>query len=203
MAEGSNTFQGHGVPLKPATGFEIAQQTASTAVDIETLTAASSGTGDFLVCQTSAGSEKFVVDKDGNVTQSDTTINAEAAASNPLTINHTGTPSGNSITVNNSAGSRVFNVTPGGGIRTMVAFSTLAVASIESNASASYALAGATTDDAVLMLPLKTGAAASAAAYGGILSADKITLWAPGVKVGANTYVAWLWNTVANSGTNG
>jgi hypothetical protein len=63
MAEGNDTYKGLAVPLYGQS--EIIQQTLGE--DIITLTGASSQTGDFLVCQSSAGAEKFVADKDGNV----------------------------------------------------------------------------------------------------------------------------------------
>ena len=64
MAEGSDTYMGLAVPLFG--DFEIKQRTAAT--DIATITGASGQTGDFIVAQNSAGTEKFVVDKDGGVT---------------------------------------------------------------------------------------------------------------------------------------
>lgn len=67
MAEGTNTYQGMAVPLLPADGFEIKQQTASSAVDIMTLTLASSGTGDPIVIQNSSGTELLVINADGDI----------------------------------------------------------------------------------------------------------------------------------------
>ena len=67
MAEGSNTYMDMAAPLYPKDGVEIKQQGASSAVDILTLTAAASGTGDFIVTQTSTGTEKFVVEDGGNI----------------------------------------------------------------------------------------------------------------------------------------
>jgi hypothetical protein len=63
MAEGSETYMGLAVPLFGES--EIQQQTLGN--DILSLTGAASQTGDFLVCQSSAGAEKFVVDKDGDL----------------------------------------------------------------------------------------------------------------------------------------
>jgi hypothetical protein len=65
MAEGTDTAPGGlGVPLYG--DFEIKQRTAAT--DIATLTGASGQAGDFLVCQNSSGTEKFVVGSDGSIT---------------------------------------------------------------------------------------------------------------------------------------
>lgn len=64
MAEGTKTFQGLGVPLLGE--YEQVQQTAAT--DIVTITGAGSQSGDFFVCQSSTGTEVFVVDVNGAVT---------------------------------------------------------------------------------------------------------------------------------------
>ena len=63
MAEGSETYNGLGVPLFGES--EIQQQTVGN--DILTLTGAASMTGDFLVLQTSAGVEKVVIESTGDV----------------------------------------------------------------------------------------------------------------------------------------
>src|SRR3989304_3297692 len=65
MAEGSSSYMDMAAPLYPKDGVEIKQQGASSAVDILTLTAAASGTGDFLVAQNSSGTELFVIDSAG------------------------------------------------------------------------------------------------------------------------------------------
>ena len=64
MAEGNKTTREIGVPLNGES--EIKQITAAT--DILTLTGASGQTGDFLVCQNSSGTEKFVFDVNGKIT---------------------------------------------------------------------------------------------------------------------------------------
>lgn len=64
MAVGTRTYEGMAVPLKGES--KITQETAAT--DILTIEGAASQAGDFLVCRTSAAAEKFVVDKDGDVT---------------------------------------------------------------------------------------------------------------------------------------
>ena len=64
MAEGTNTYEGLAVPLFGES--VIAQQTGAT--DILTLTGGNGQTGDFLVCQSSTGTEKFVVAYDGALT---------------------------------------------------------------------------------------------------------------------------------------
>lgn len=63
MATGSTTFMGLGMPLSGE-----AQMTATTAAnDVLTLTGASGQTGDFLVCESSADAEKFVVASTGRI----------------------------------------------------------------------------------------------------------------------------------------
>ena len=56
------------VPLYPATGFTIQQQTTSTAVDIMTLQLAASGTGDFVVYRNSSETEIAYLTADGGLT---------------------------------------------------------------------------------------------------------------------------------------
>jgi len=72
MAAGTDTFQTHGVPRLPADGFLIQQQDASTSTDIMTVQAATSGTGDYIVCRNASSTEHFVVDTSGNVTAAGT-----------------------------------------------------------------------------------------------------------------------------------
>jgi len=65
MAEGSDSAPGGlGVPLYG--DFEIKQRTAAT--DIMSISGAAGQAGDFIVCQNSAGTEKFVVGSDGSIT---------------------------------------------------------------------------------------------------------------------------------------
>ena len=64
MAEGKQSFEGLAVPLFGESNIEA--QTAAN--DILTLTGAGSHTGDFLVCQDSAGTELAVIDVSGNIT---------------------------------------------------------------------------------------------------------------------------------------
>ena len=74
MAEGNSTYEGLAAPL-----FGEYEQTQTTVGnDMVTLTGKASMTGDFLVCQTSAGSEVFVVGVSGSlsVTQQQLTVSA-------------------------------------------------------------------------------------------------------------------------------
>lgn len=64
MTAGNRTYEGRAVPLKGES--LIQQETAAT--DIMTIEGAAAQAGDFLVCRDSAEAEKFVVDKDGDVT---------------------------------------------------------------------------------------------------------------------------------------
>lgn len=63
MATGSNTFKGLAVPLQ---GESNITQLAI-ANDILTITAATSNTSDYLVCENSSGTENFFVKSTGNV----------------------------------------------------------------------------------------------------------------------------------------
>lgn len=69
MAEGNSNFQGLAVPLYGNSEIKAVGDT----YDILTITGYSTDqAGDFLVAQTSAGTEKFVVDVSGNVTAAGT-----------------------------------------------------------------------------------------------------------------------------------
>jgi hypothetical protein len=63
MAEGTDTYKGLAVPL-----FGQSEIRANDATyDIITLTQYASGTGDFLVCQSENGTEKFVINYSGDI----------------------------------------------------------------------------------------------------------------------------------------
>lgn len=167
----------------------MTQQVAGT--DILTLTGATSQTADFLVTETVAGVEKFVVEDGGNILvtgdAADVLIKATQAAS----------PTVDALQILSSAASRVFSVDSGGQISTMV-LATRAVASLASNASASFSLAGLTTDHAVQVIPLKaltTGNGILAAYAQGTTRVDAYAL---GGSIAANTYAVWAFKTVAN-----
>ena len=74
MAEGTSTFEGLAAPLYGE--YEQTQTTVGT--DMVTLTGKTSMTGDFLVCQTSACVEVFVVGVTGSMsfTQQQLTVSA-------------------------------------------------------------------------------------------------------------------------------
>lgn len=67
MAEGTSTYEGLAPPLFGE--YEQVQQTIAN--DMITLTGKASMSGDFLVCQSSAGTEVFIVDKDGDIESTD------------------------------------------------------------------------------------------------------------------------------------
>jgi hypothetical protein len=79
MAEGDKTYLGLAAPLNG----EYEQFQITVATDMVTLTGGASQTGDFLVCQNSSGTEKFVIDKDGYITAS--RVNLGAAVTTPPT----------------------------------------------------------------------------------------------------------------------
>jgi hypothetical protein len=94
MANAYDTMGTNAVPLLPATGFTLVQQTASTAVDIATLQAASSGTGDYLVLRNASQTERFVIEDGGNVV-----ITQSAAADVGIKVVQASTPTVSPIQV--------------------------------------------------------------------------------------------------------
>lgn len=64
MASGTSAYKGLAVPL--AGESRIYQETAGT--DVFTLTGVTAQTGDFIVCEDSAGNENFIVEEEGQVT---------------------------------------------------------------------------------------------------------------------------------------
>jgi len=100
MATGTNTFLGKAVPLNGESNI-IAETAAN---DIFTITGAASHTGDFLVCETSAGSEVFVVDVSGNVTAAGTlAASGSVSLSSPIAKMVLGTVALASLASNASA----------------------------------------------------------------------------------------------------
>jgi hypothetical protein len=112
MANALDTMGTNAVPLLPATGFTIQQQTTSTAVDVATIRAATSGTGDYLVLQNASQTERFVVEDGGNVV-----ITQAAAGDVGVKIVNASTPTASPIQVTSNDGSTVrFAVTKNYGI---------------------------------------------------------------------------------------
>lgn len=178
-----------GLALSASGENTLTQVTAAT--DILTLTGATSQTGDFIVTETVAGVEKFVVEDGGNIlvtgAAGDVLIKATQAAS----------PTVDALQILNSDASRVFSVDSGGQISTMI-LATRAIASLASNASASFSLAGLTTDSAVNVIPLKALTTGD-----GILSAyaqgtTRVDVYAKGGSIAANTYAVWAFKTAVN-----
>ena len=167
----------------------ITQATAGT--DILTLTGAASQTGDFFVTENSSGTEKFVVEDGGNIlvtgAAGDVLIKATQAAS----------PTADAINVMTSAASRVFAVNKDGMIATMV-LETKAVASVASNASASFSFTGLTTDHAVQMIPLKTLTTGNGVLAAFAQGTTRVDYYAMGGSVAANTFAVWAFKTVNN-----
>ncbi len=82
MAEGSDTAPGGlGVPLNG--DFEIRQR--STTLDCMTITGIASGTGDYIVCQDSSGTEAFVVATGGITIAGTQTVDGAATITGALT----------------------------------------------------------------------------------------------------------------------
>lgn len=87
MTTGTSTWNGLGMGLFGE--YQLTQQALAT--DILTITAASGITGDFFICETSAGSELFQIQADGR-----TRINRTASGSNSLDVYFTLTASNTS-----------------------------------------------------------------------------------------------------------
>lgn len=168
----------------------LTQQTLAN--DIFKIVGAASQTGDFIVAKTSSGTERFVVEDGGNIV-----ITSGLAADNLISATQASTPTGNAIQILNSSGSKVFQVNSSGAIRTMV-LGTYAIASIASNASASYTVTGVTTDDGVVIIPLKTLATGDGVMSGFAQGANRVDIFAAGASVSANTVAIWAIRTVAN-----
>ena len=125
MATGTSTYMGLAVPL-----FGEAQITSTTAAnDILTITGVSAHSGDFLVCEISDGTEKFVVDVSGNVTAAGTLVTTGAATAGSTLV----------VSGSSSFNSRIAKMVLG----------TVALATCASNASSTVALTGITTSCAV------------------------------------------------------
>lgn len=109
MTVGNHTWASGAVPLRGES--EIEQLTAAT--DILTITGAASQSGDFLVCRNSSGTEKFVVDKDGDVSAATLTVTGILAAGVVQTLdNGTTAPTTAELTVDGQMAVAVVGTTP-------------------------------------------------------------------------------------------
>ena len=152
MATGDLTFMGLAVPLYGESN--ITQQTAAT--DILTITGAGSQSGDFLVCENSSGTEKFVVDSNGAVT----------------------------VASSLSLSSQISKMVLG----------TVALASLASNASATVALTGLATSNAVMIFPTAaTTTAAQPVVW--VAGANSLGYGAGGATTAAMTVNVWYFAT--------
>ncbi len=119
----------------------------------------------------------------------------QTAANDILTIRQASASSGSPLVVRNSSSTNVFGLNSLGAIRTMV-LSTIALASLASNASASATLTGATTADVITFFPTAGFATGNGIFVGAILSADKVTLYSAGGSVASQTANYLLMRTV-------
>lgn len=189
----AGTFMGLAVPLFPDGPVLIDGQSGTAADNILVLESAASQTGDFIVCRNSSEVEKFVVEDGGGIV-----IVHAAVGDIGLSITQAaGVVTGDAIRVLSSAASKIFQVNAGGQIATMV-LETKAVASIASNASASFSLTGVTTDSAIVMIPLKALTTGNGIAAAYAQGTTRVDVYALGGSVAANTYAVWGFKTVAN-----
>lgn len=118
-----------------------------------------------------------------------------SSATDIVTIQQAASGTGSPLVVRNSSSSNVFGVDSTGRIRTQV-LGSLAVASLASNASATYALTGATTNDAVQLYITTGHATGNGTLIANVHTADKITVWAVGGSVAAATANVAFFRTV-------
>ena len=164
MAEGSNEYKGLADPLRGNSNIQGINDT----YDVLTITGYTTDqTGDFLVAQTAAGVEKFVVDASGNVT-----------AAGTLAVTGASTLTG--------------NVSLSGKVAKMV-LGTIALASLASNASATVALSGMTT--AMVVNIFCRGATTAPLPMVWASDTDKLGYGAPSVATAATTVNYWMFAT--------
>jgi len=108
MTVGNHTWAGGGVPLRGES--EIEQLTLAT--DILTITGIASQTGDFLVCRNSSGTEKFVVDKDGDLTVASLAATGIVSGTIQTLDNGTTAPTTAELTVDGQMAVAVVGTTP-------------------------------------------------------------------------------------------
>ena len=123
----------------------------------------------------------------------------KTAATDILTIRQASASSGDALVVRNSSSTNIFGVNSYGWIRTMV-MGTVALAQCASNASATAALSGATTDDIIHFFPTSLGVVTGNGvprAY--VHTADKFTVFAQGGSFAAQTACVLLINTAGGA----
>lgn len=187
-----STFMGLAVPLFPSGAILIDSQDATAANDVFTIESASSQTGDFLVCRNSSGTERFVVTDGGEIQ-----VVLGSAADVGLKITQASAATGDSVQINDSSALKIFQVDSAGAIKTMV-LGTVAVASIASNASASYSIAGVTTDSVIHLFPTKVLTTGNGIVSAYAQGAGRIDVYAMGGSVAANTFAVWAFKKAAN-----
>lgn len=187
-----STYMGLAVPLYPSGPILIDEQSATATDDILTLEAAASQTGDYLVCRNSSGTERFVVQDGGNIV-----ITQSAAADHSIAVTQFTGASGDAIQINNVSASKVFQVNSAGEIKTMV-LGTYAIASVASNASTSFSVAGVTTDSVIHLFPTKALTTGNGVLQAYAQGTTRVDVFAEGGSVAANTYAAWAFKVAAN-----
>lgn len=188
----AGTFMGLAAPLYPDAPVLVDYQGTTAADDILTIEAAASQTGDYLVCRNSSGTERFVVQDGGNVV-----ITQSAAADVSIKVTQFTGASGDAIQINNVSASKIFQVDSAGEIKTM-ALGTYAIASIASNASSSFSVAGVTTDSAIQLFPMKALTTGNGIISGYAQGTTRVDVYAMGGSVAANTYAVWAFKRTAN-----
>jgi len=123
----------------------------------------------------------------------------QVAATDILTIRQASASSGSPLVIRNSSSTNVFGVDSAGAIRTMV-MTTIALASLNSNASRTQTLTGATTDDIVHFFPSSVGVVTgNGVPRGYVHTAGKYTLFAQGGSIASQTASVLLINTAGGA----
>lgn len=209
MAEGSSQYKGMAVPLVGNSEIKGSGDT----YDVVTITGYSTNqTGDFLVCQSSAGSEVFVVDVNGNVTAAGTlavtgasTHTGNMTVSGTLAVTgastHTGNMTASGTLAVTGASTLTGDVTASGNVNItgrvakQLGLGTIALASLASNASGTVALSGLNTKMVVQIYQTSNVTLPMPVVWAS--DTDKLGYGAPSVDAPADTYVYWMFQTTA------
>lgn len=180
---------GNVLPLQGET--TMLQETAAT--DILTIKGVSGQTGAYISGVTSGDVQRFSINASGNLVN----VVSGTAADVLFKGTQAGSASGDAVQIVNSSGSKVFQVNSSGAVRTMV-LGTTAIGALASNASTSFSSAGISTDDAIMLIPLKTLTTGLGLVQAFAQGTTRIDVYAAGGSAASNTYAVWAIRTAAN-----
>ena len=125
----------------------------------------------------------------------ESTIYNKVVADDILTLQQGASATGSPFVVKTSASANVFGVNSTGMIRSMI-LTTVALASLSTNASQSVALSGVTTDDVALLFPTAGTVTGNGVFVAQVLTADKLTVFNAGaLSCAATTANVWFFRT--------